>query len=230
MPSAIPGDNRHQSSVRLADTLPMQDDMDLPDYACLLHDAARASAAIWAEPCDQHGHDRAVRHLSITLQEMRVVAIRLAGRYSPTALAQPDPSQAAAAVGTVLALEQAWLILEHARSKRAAPAGEACVPGDLLCFAARRMATWPLPLSWAVEVTLPMADALAALEDGTGCLASGADQLMAECLTEVRRCLKIGVIQLRSIPRPAVPRVTASWGRPASVSCAVPSCDPELPW
>jgi hypothetical protein len=173
------------------------DDMDLPDYACLLRDAARASAATWAESLDKPGHDRAVRHLGAALRDIRV----LVARYCLSSLRRPELARtvrAAAVVGSTLALGEAWLILEEVLPPEAGPACNACVPGDLLCFVARRIATWRLPATGVGEVVLPVADALAALEDGAAHLAAGATEPLAACLAAVQACLQVAAGQLRN--------------------------------
>jgi hypothetical protein len=102
----------------------MSDDMDLPDYARLLRDAATASAATWAEPMDRRGHDRAVRHLGIALRDLRIVVARLAGRFRGSAMVQPEPARSAQAVAvtaSMQALAQAWLLLEEVLPAEAVP-------------------------------------------------------------------------------------------------------------
>jgi hypothetical protein len=195
--AAIPGSGRNLDTGHPAATLPMSDDMDLPDYACLLRDAARASAATWAEPMDQPGHDRAVRHLGIALRDIRV----LVARYCLSSLTRPEPARtarAAAVLASTLALGEAWLILEDVLPPEAELACSACVPGDLLCFAARRIAAWRMPTTGMREVMLPVADALAALGDGTAHLAAGAAEPLAGCLAAVQACLEMAAGQLRN--------------------------------
>jgi len=233
LPAAIPGRKHGQGPGCPAGSLPPPDDMDLPGYACLLRDAARASALSWAEPMDQREHDRAVRHLSIALRDLRIVIARLAGRFRLSAMVRPDPARtarAAAVIASTQALGRAWLILQDALPAGAVPAYGACVPGDLLCFAARRAATWRMPATGLDEVALPLAGALAALEDGTARIAAGAAQPLAASLTAVRACLQVAASQLRNVLQPAVPAVTARGHRPGSPSCALPSCRRRPPW
>ncbi len=211
----------------LPGTLPMSDDMDLPDYARLLRDAATASAATWAEPMDRRGHDRAVRHLGIALRDLRIVVARLAGRFRGSAMVQPEPARSAQAVAvteSMRALAQAWLLLEEVLPAEAVPAHSACVPGDLLCFAARRAAAFRMPATGLDEVTRLLADTLAALEEGTACLAIGAPQPLAGCLTKVSACLQVARDQLPNGLLPAVPDVTARGSRPGSRPGVLSSC------
>jgi hypothetical protein len=211
--------------------------MDLPGYACLSRDAARASALCWAEPMDQPGHDRAVRHLGIALRDLRIVVAQLAARFRLSATARPDPARtarAAAATASTQALEQAWLVLADVLTAGVIPAYSACVPADLLCFATRRAATWRIPASGLDEVALPLADALAALEDGTAHLAAGAAPPLAARLTAVRACLQAAGNQLRNVPQAAGLAVTARGCRPESPSgirTSVPaSCRQRQAW
>jgi len=197
--------------------------MDLPGYACLLRDAARASALSWAEPMDQREHDRAVRHLSTALGDLRIVIARLAGRFRLSAAARPEPARtarAAAAAASTQALGQAWLFLQDVLPSGAMPAYGACVPGDLLCFAARRAAAWRMPVTGLGQVILPLADTLAALANGTSWLGAGDVRPSASRLIEVRARLEAAENQLRNVPQPAVPAARAHAGRPGSPPCA----------
>ena len=200
MPAAIPGGQHGYSPSCPAGSLPPSDDMDLPGYARLLRDAARASAASWAEPMDQCEHDRAVRQLDIAVRDLRALLTRLAGRSRLSVMAQPGPAQCvmtAAAIASAQALGQAWLILEDVLPVQEAPAREACVPADLLCFAARRAAASPMPAARPAKIMQPLADVMEALAGGTASLAAGAAQPMAGYLTAVEACLRTGGGQLR---------------------------------
>ena len=195
--------------------------MDLADYACLLRDAARATAANWAEPLDQSGHDRAIRHLGITVRDLRIVLAQLAGRFRLGTMMPPEPAsaaRAAAATEGTHALGQAWRLLEDATPAETAPAHDACVPGDLLCYAARRAATWLMPVTGLDQLIQPLADTLAALEIGTACLAVGDARLVA-----VRAHLETARNQLKNVPQPAVPPARACAGRPKPLPCTRPS-------
>jgi hypothetical protein len=199
--AVIPGSGHNLDTGQRAATLPVSDDMDLTDYVRLLRDAARASAATWAQPMDQPGHDRAVRHLGVALRDIRVLVARLAGRYRLSSLMRPElawTARAAAVTASTLALGQAWLILEDVLPPEAEPACSACVPGDLLCFAARRIATWQMPRTGMTEVVLPVTDALAALADGTAHLTAGATEPLAAYLAAVQACLQMAAGQLRN--------------------------------
>ncbi len=193
--------------------------MDLPGYVCLVRDAARASALSWAEPMDQRERDRAARHLSIALRHLQIVIARLAGRLRLGAIAQPGSAlttRAAAIAISTLDLAQAWLILEDILPAQDAPAYDACVPADLLCHAARRAATWQMPLTGLDEITRHLADALEALDGGTARLAASATQPLAGCLTAVRAGLQEAGKQLRTGLPSAGPAVPPS----AGVSCS----------
>jgi len=208
----------------------VSEDTDPSDYARLLRDAARASASGWAERMDQNEHDRAVRHLGIALRDLWIVVARLAWRFRLSAMAWPEPGRivgAADLTASMRTLGQAWLILKDDLPTEADPAHSACVPGDLLCFAARRAATWPMPATGLDEITLLVADTLAALEDGTARLAAGAAQPMAACLTEVRACLRFAGRHVPNGLPPAVPDVIARGGQPESLSGALPSARRE---
>ena len=208
MPAAIPGGQYGYSPSCPAGSLLPSDDMDLPGYACLLRDAAGASAASWAEPLGQCEHDRAVRQLGIAVRDLRVLVARLAGRFRLSVLARPGPVQcarAAAVIASAQALGQAWLILEDVLPVQEVPARDACVPADLLCFAARRAATWPMPVTSPEEIAQPLADVMAALAGGTTHLAVGATQPLAASLTAVEACLRTAGGQLRDGVPPAVP-------------------------
>lgn len=196
-------------------------------------DAARAAAASWAEPAGQSGHDRAVRHLGIAVRDLRIVLARLAGRFRLSAMAQPEPvpaARAAAVTAGMRALGQAWLLLEGTVPAEAAPAYDACVPGDLLCFTARRAATWRMPVTGLGQVILPLADTLAALKDGTSWLAAGDARPSAARLIEARARLEAAENQLRNVPLPAVPAARAPAGRPGSPPCARLSWQRRQAW
>jgi hypothetical protein len=200
LPAAIPGGQYGYSPSCPAGSLLPDDDMDLPGYACLLRDAAGASAASWAEPLGQREHDRAVRQLAIAVRDLRVLAARLAGRFRLNVIARPGPAQcarAAAVTASAQALGKAWLILEDVLPVQEAPVYDACVPADLLCFAARRAATWPVPVTSPEEITQPLAGVVAALAGGTASLAAGAAQPLAASLTAAEARLRTAGGQLR---------------------------------
>lgn len=227
MPSAIRDSKHGQTPGCSAGTLPVSEDMELPDYARLLRDAARASACGWAEHMDQNEHDRAVRHLGIALRDLWIVVARLAWRFRLGAMARSEPGQISAVTAltaSMRTLGQAWLILKDDLPADADPAHSACVPGDLLCFAARRAATWSMPAAGLDEIRLLVADTLAALEAGTACLAAGASQPLAACLTEVRACLRFAGRHVPNDLPPAVPDVIAREGRPESPPGALTFC------
>jgi hypothetical protein len=199
--------------------------MDLHDYVHLLRDAARASAVSWGEPMSRGGHDRALCHLGIAVQDLQFIVARLAGRFRLTAVSRPGPARTAgvaAVTASVRALGRAWLLLDDILPAEAAPAYGACVPADLLCFVARRVATWPRPRFRLQEAGLSLADALAALKAGTACLTAGAAHPVATCLTEVRACLQVAESQLRSVLEPAVPRTPMGGRGPESPLCVRP--------
>lgn len=186
----------------------MPDDMDLHDYVHLLRDAARASAMSWGEPMNQGGHDRALHHLGIAVQDLQIIVTKLAGRLRLSAITRPEPArtaQVAAVTAGTRALGRAWLLLDDVLPAEAAPTYSDCVPADLLCFAARRVASRWMPATGLEEVMLSLADAVAALDAGTACLALGAASSRAICLTEVRGCLQVAGSQLRNVLEPAIP-------------------------
>jgi hypothetical protein len=224
LPAAIPGGQHQQGLSRPAGSLPLSDDMDLPSYACLLRDAARASAASWAEPMNQREHDRAVRHLSTALEHLQVVIARLAVRFRLGAVTQPEPARlvrAAAVTASTLAAGQAWLILDDILPAQAdAPASGACVPADLLCFAARRGAMCWVPSTRLEEIAGHLAGALEALEDGTARLAASASRPLDAHLTAVRACLQAAGMQLRNGLPSAIPAAAAPGHRPGPLSRA----------
>jgi hypothetical protein len=172
--------------------------MELPDYVRLLRDAARASALSWAEPMDQTGLDRAVRHLAIALRDLQIVVTRLAGLFRLVAIVRPEPARVArseAVTTSVQALAKAWLILEDVVPSEAAPC-RTCVPADLLCFAAKRAASWRRPWTGPDEIARYLAETLTALEDGTCHLAAHAAPPLAARLTATGDCLRAAWSQL----------------------------------
>lgn len=208
MPAAIPGGQYGYSPSCPAGSLLPPDDMDLPGYACLLRDAAGASAASWAEPMDQCEHDRAVRQLGTAVRDLQVLTARLAEQFRLSVIARPGSRQcarAAAVIASAQVLGQAWLILEDVLPAHETPARDACVPADLLCFAARRAATWPMPVTSPEEIAQPLAGVMAALAGGTGRLAAGAAQPLAASLTAAEACLRTAGGQLRDGVPSAVP-------------------------
>ena len=220
MPAAIPG-RPHEPAPRCpARTAPGPDDMDLDDYLHLLRDAAHASAISWGEPMKQGGHDRALRHLGIAVLHLQIIVARLAGRLRLGTVAQPGPApagQAVALTASTLALRQAWLLLADGLPADGAPAYSASVPGDLLCFVARRLAARQMPATGLEQIALSLAGTLAALETGTACLAVGTAHPLAACLTEVRDCLQLARSQLKNVPEPAAPASAARGRGPVSL-------------
>jgi hypothetical protein len=193
--------------------------MDLHDYVHLLRDAARASAISWGEPMNQDGHDRALHHLGIAVQDLQIIVAKLADRLRLSTLARPEPARAAhvaAIIASTRALGRAWLRLDDVLPAEAAPTYSDCVPADLLCFAARRVAARWMPATGLEEITLSLADAVAALEAGTACLAMGAADSRATRLTEVRGCLQVAGSQLRNVLNPAIPAIPAQGSGPES--------------
>jgi hypothetical protein len=186
--------------------------MDLHDYVHLLRDAARASAVSWGEPMKQGGRDRALHHLGIAVQDLQIFVVRLAERFRLITFSQPElarTAQEAAFTAGMRALGRAWLALDDVLPAEAAPVYSACVPADLLCFAARRLAAWWLPAAELGGIVLSLSDALAALDTGTACLAVGAAHPLATCLTEVRDCLQVAGSQLRNAVEPAAAAIPA---------------------
>jgi hypothetical protein len=221
MPAVIPGRRHEPAPGCPAGTVLVPDDMDLHDYVRLLRDAARASAITWGEPMGQGGCDRALHHLGIAVQDLQIFVMKLAGRLRLSAFPRPEPAgtaQVAAVTASVRALGRAWLLLDEILPADAAPVYSACVPADLLCFAARRIAArWP-PAAGLEEIVVCLADALAALEAGTACLAVGAAHPVATCLAGVRDCLQVAASQLRNVREPAAPAIAARERRPGSPS------------
>jgi hypothetical protein len=223
MPTAIPGREHGHDPGYPAGSLPLADDMDLPGYACLLRDAARASTLTWAGPMGQREHDRAVRHLSTALEHLQVIIARLAGGFCLAAITRPGPARLAraeAVTASTLAAGQAWLIVDDILPAPAdAPASGACVPADLLCFAARRGAMSWMPSTRLEEIAGHLAEALEALEDGTGRLAASAARPADACLVAVQACLQVAGTQLRN-GLPAAPAAAVPGRRPGSLSRA----------
>jgi hypothetical protein len=219
MPSAVPGRRQEPGPGHPVRTVLGPDDMDLDRYLDLLRDAARASAISWGEPMKQGGHDRALRHLGIAVLHLQITVARLAGRLRLGAVARPGPArtdQVLAVTASTLALRRGWLLLADGLPAEGAPAYGACVPGDLLCFVARRLAAWQMPATGLEEIALSLGGALAALETGTACLAVGAAHPLATCLIEVRDCLQVAGSQLKNVPEPAAPPSAARGRGPGS--------------
>jgi hypothetical protein len=195
--------------------------MDLHDYVHLLRDAARASAISWGEPMRQGGRDRALHHLGIAVQDLQIIVSRLVGRLRLSTVSQPEPTRTAqveAVTASMRALGRAWLLLDDVLPAEAAPIYSDCVPADLLCFAARRVASRWMPATGLTEIGCSLADALAALETGTACLALGAAHAQTARLIEVRDCLQAAGSQLRNALKPADPALPAGGRGPESPS------------
>jgi hypothetical protein len=191
--------------------------MNLHDYVHLLRDAARASAINWGEPMRQGGRDRALHHLGIAVQDLQIIVSRLAGRLRLSTVSQPEPTRTAqieAVTASTRALGRAWLLLDDVLPAEAAPIYSDCVPADLLCFAARRVAAQWMPATGLTEIAYSLADALAALETGTACLALGSAHAQTARLTEVRDCLQVAGSQLRNALKPADPAIPAAGRNP----------------
>jgi hypothetical protein len=204
--------------------VPPPEGMDLARFACLLRDAARASARSWAGPMDRTGQDRAVRQLGRAVWDLRTVTARLAVRYRLQAVCEQRPAafaRAAAVHASAQVLGQAWLILEAAQpASPALPGPGSCGPADLMCYAAMRAAAWRKPVTSLDQAAQPLAEALAALAGGAALLAAGIPQPRAAHLTATQACLAAAATQLGGI-RPARP--------PRGTRPRVPETDPGHP-
>jgi hypothetical protein len=204
--------------------VPPPEDMDLARFACLLRDAACASARSWAGPMDRTGHDRAVRQLSRTVRDLRTAVARLAVRYRLQAVCEQRPAafaRAAAVHASTQVLGQAWLILEALpAASQPLPGPDSCGPADLMCYAAMRAAAWRKPVPSLDKAAQPLAEALAALADGAGQLAAAGPQPRAAHFTATQACLAAAATQLGGI-RPARP--------PRRVRPRAPGTDPGRP-
>ena len=219
MPAAVPGRRHEPAPGCPPGTVLVPDDMDLHDYVHLLRDAARASAISWGEPMNQGGHERALHHLGIAVQDLQIIVSRLAGRLRLSAVSQPESertAQVAAVAASTRALGRAWLLLDEVLPAEAAPVYNDCVPADLLCFAARRVAARWMPATGLDEIAFSLADAMAALETGTACLALSAGHAQTARLTEVRDSLQLAGSQLRNALEPAAPALPAPGRGPES--------------
>lgn len=213
--------------------------MDLARFACLLRDAARASARSWAGPVDQASHDRAVRQLSCAVWDLRTATARLAARYRLQAVCEQRPAaftRAAAVHASAQVLGQAWLILETVPAASQPPPGpDSCGPADLMCYAAMRAAACRKPVPSLDQAAQPLAEALAALADGAGQLAAAGPQPHAAHLTATQACLAAAATQLGGIrlappprgTRPRVPRTAP--GRPRHPARSRPATRPPRP-
>src|ERR1035437_9808621 len=136
--------------------------IDLARFACLVRDAARASARSWAGPMDRTSHDRAVRHLSRAVWDLRTAVARLAVRYRLQAVCEQRPAaftRAAAVHASAQVLGQAWLILEAVPAvSQPLPDPDSCGPADLMCYAAMRAAAWRKPVPSLDRATQPLAE------------------------------------------------------------------------
>jgi len=203
---------------------PPPEDMDLARFACLLRDAAQVTARSWAGPLDRAGHDRAVRHLSRAVWDLRTAVARLGVRYRLQAVCEQRPAaftRAAAVHASAQVLGQAWLILEAVPTARQPPPDpDSCGPADLMCYAAMRAAACRKPVPSLDKAAQPLAEALAALAAGAGQLAATGPQPRAAHLTATQACLAAAATQLDSSqpaspPRSVRPRVRGTKpGRP----------------
>jgi hypothetical protein len=204
--------------------VPPPEDMDLARFACLLRDAAWATARSWAGLLDRAGHDRAVRQLSRAVWDMRTAVARLAVRYRLEAVCDQRPAafaRAAAVHASAQVLGQAWLILEAVpAASQPRPGQDSCGPADLMCYAAMRAAAWRKPVPSLDKAAQPLAEALDALAAGAGQLAAGGPQPRVAHLTATQACLAAAATQLDS-SQPARP--------PRSVRSRVPGTDPGRP-
>jgi hypothetical protein len=179
---------------------PPPEDMNLARFACLLRDAAQATARSWT------------------------AVARLGVRYRLQAVCEQRPAaftRAAAVHASAQVLGQAWLILEAVPTARQPlPDPDSCGPADLMCYAAMRAAAWRKPVPSLDKAAQPLAEALAALAAGAGQLAATGPQPRAAHLTATQACLAAAATQLDS-SQPASP--------PRSVRPRVPGTGPGRP-